>query len=51
MKNEDVNAKAAEIATRAKVAVEAGENGADIYSLVFCDVKVLILELTGDATP
>lgn len=51
MKNEEVNAKCTEIATRVKDAVDSGQNGIGIYGLVFGDVKLLILELTGDATP
>jgi hypothetical protein len=48
MTNEEMNAKAEQIAVRVRDAVAASENAQDIYGLVFVNVKTLIAELTSE---
>jgi hypothetical protein len=48
MTNDEVNAKASEIANKISQAVLAGENSQDLWNLTFGAVKVLILELADE---
>jgi hypothetical protein len=51
MTNEEMNAKAQELADRVKAAAAAGETPDDLQNLVFVNAKTLILELVKPATP
>jgi hypothetical protein len=45
--NDEVNAKASEIADKIRNAAQVGQNPQDLWNLTFGHVKVLVLELTG----
>jgi hypothetical protein len=51
MTNEEMNAKAEQIAVRVRDAVAASQNAQDIYGLVFVNVKALIAELVSGEQP
>jgi predicted short-subunit dehydrogenase-like oxidoreductase (DUF2520 family) len=51
MTNEEMNAKAQELADRVKAAAAAGETPDDLQRLVFVDAKALIAELAANEAP